>query len=115
MLLAEAGGDVVEVGHGADIDPRPRHRDHDIGVAEAERVDHEHALVGMDDALAHQVLAGDAEMHCAARKLRGDLARRQIGDLDMVVAHHGAAIFALPPRLGEREPGAGEEAFRVFL
>ena len=99
MLLAEAGGDVVEIGHGADVDPGLRHRDHDIGVAEAEPVDHEHALVGIGDGLAHQILAGDAEMHRAARKLRGDLARREIGDLDIVEAHHGAAIFAGAARL----------------
>src|SRR5581483_2204125 len=59
--------------------------------------------------------AGDAEMHRAARKLRGDLARRQIGDLDIVVAHHGAAIFTLPPGFRERETRAGEERFGVLL
>ncbi len=84
MLCAKTGGDVVEIGHGADVDPGLRHRDHDIGAAEAEIVDQEHAPVGIDDAFAHQVLAGDAEMHHAARQLRGDLARREIGDLDIV-------------------------------
>ena len=115
MLLAKSRGDVVEIGHGADVDPRARHRDHDIGVAEAERIDHQHALVGIDDGLAHQVFAGDAEMHRAARELGGDLAGRQIGDLDIVVAHHGAAIFALPPGFGERKPRPGEEGLGVLL
>ena len=64
-----------------DIDPRLRHRDHDIGAAKAEAVDQKHASVGIDDAFAHQILAGDAHVHCAARQLRGDLARRQIGNL----------------------------------
>ena len=36
MALAEIGGDVVEIGHGLDIEPDIRHRHHDIGVAEAE-------------------------------------------------------------------------------
>jgi len=30
----------------ADVDPGLRHRDHDIGAAEAEAVDQEHAAVG---------------------------------------------------------------------
>ena len=33
---AEAGEDVVEIGHGVDVDPGLRHSDHDIGAAEAE-------------------------------------------------------------------------------
>ena len=68
-----------------------------------------------DDAFAQQVLAGDAEMHHAARELRGDLARREIGDLDIVEAGDGAAIIACAARLGERKPGAREERFGVFL
>ncbi len=57
------------------------------------------ALVGVRDALAHQVLAGDAEMDRAARQLRGDLAGREIGDLDIVEAGDGAAIIARAARL----------------
>ena len=115
MLGAETGRDVVEVGHGADVDPGLRHRDHDIGAAEAEAVDQQHALVGVRDAFAHQVLAGDAEMHRAARELGGDLARREIGDLDIVEAGDGAAIVARAARFGQRKAGAGEERFGVFL
>ncbi len=115
MLGAEAGGDVVEVGHGADVDPGLRHRDHHIGAAEAERVDQMNALVGIRDALAHQILAGDAEMHRAARQLRGDLARRQIGDLDIVEPVDGAAIVAGAARLGQSEAGMREERLGVFL
>ena len=37
MALAEIGGDVVEVGHGVDVEPDLGHGDHDIGMAEAER------------------------------------------------------------------------------
>ena len=75
VLLAEAGGDVVEIGHGADVDPGLRDGHHDIGAAKAETVDQQDALVGIGDAFAYQVLAGDAEMHRAARQLRRDLAR----------------------------------------
>ena len=74
MLGAESGGDVVEIGHGTDVDPGLRNRDHHIGAAKAEAVDQQHALVGVEDALAHQVLAGDPEMHGPARQLRGNLA-----------------------------------------
>ena len=115
MLLAEAGSDVVEIGHGADVDPGLRDCDHHIGVAKAELVDQKHALVGVGDGLAHQVLAGDAEMNCAARKLRSDFACGKIGDLDIVVAHHRAAILAGATRFGERKPGMGEKPFGVFL
>src|SRR5437868_14211796 len=51
--------------------------------------DLQHALVGIGNALAHEVFAGDAEMHGAARQLRGDLACREIGDLDIVEAGDG--------------------------
>ena len=36
---AERGRDIVEVRHGAHVDPGLRHRDHDVGLAEAELVD----------------------------------------------------------------------------
>ena len=36
MALAEIGGDVVEIGHGVDVEPDLGHGDHDIGMAEAE-------------------------------------------------------------------------------
>ena len=39
VLEAERGGDVVEIGHGAHVDPGLRHGDDDIGEAEAELVD----------------------------------------------------------------------------
>ena len=83
-MLAESGGDVVDVGHGAHVDPGLRHRDHDIGKAKAEALDQHHALVGVGDHLAHQILAGDAEMHGAGASCAGDLGGRQIGDLDAV-------------------------------
>ena len=113
--MAEGGGDVVDVGHGAHVDPGLRHRDHDIGEAEAEAFDQHHALVGVGDLLAHQVLAGDAEMHGAGRELRGDFGGRQIGDLDAVEAGDGAAIVARAARLDQIEPRAREEGFGVFL
>ena len=68
VLEAEGGGDVVEIGHAAHVDPGLRHGDDDIGEAEAEPVDQHHLPVGIGDHLAHQVLAGDAEMHRALRR-----------------------------------------------
>ena len=81
-MQPERGGDVVEIGHAAHVDPGLRHRDHDIGEAEAEPFDQHHAPVGIGDHLAHQVLAGDAEMHRALPELRRDFGGRKIGDLD---------------------------------
>ena len=115
MLRAESGGDVVEVGHGADVDPGLRHGDHDIGAAKTEIVDQQDALVGIGNAFAHQVFAGDAEMHRAARQLRGNLARREIGDLDIVEPGDGAAIVAGAARFRQRKSGAGEKGLGVFL
>ena len=115
MLEAERGGDVVEIGHGAHVDPGLRHRDDDIGKAEAEPLDQHDASVGLRNHLAHQILAGDAEMHRALRELRGDFGGREISDLDAVEAGNGAAIIARAARLDQLEPGAREKAFRVFL
>ena len=115
MLGTKAGGDVVEIGHGAHVDPGLRHRDHDIGAAKAEIVDQRHALVGIGDAFAHQIFAGDAEMYRAARQLRGDLAGREIGDLDIVEPVDGAAIVAGAARLASVKAGAREERLGVFL
>ena len=74
-----------------------------LALPKPSAVDQQHALVGVDDAFAHQILAGDAEMHRAARQLRGDLARREIGDLDIVEAVDGAAIVAGAARLCQRQ------------
>ncbi|OIQ67393.1 hypothetical protein GALL_510290 [mine drainage metagenome] len=115
MLCAEAGGDVVQIGHGPDVDPGLRYRNHDIGAAKAETVDQEDALVGVGNAFAQQILAGDAEMDGAARELRGNLARGEIGDLDIIEPADGAAIVAGAARLCQRKPGAREERFGVFL
>ncbi len=115
MLGTEAGGDIVEVGHGADVDPGLRHGDHHIGAAEAEAVDQQDALVGVGNGLTHQVFAGDAEMDHATRQLPGDFARREIGDLDIVEPGDGAAIVPRAARFCQCKSGAGEERLGVFL
>ena len=61
-------------------------------------VEQGHAVV-LRDLFAHQVLAGDAEMHRPLRQLRGDLGGRQVGDLDVVEARDRAAIVARAARL----------------
>ena len=71
MLRAEAG-DVVEIGHGPDIDPGLRYRYHDVGAAKAEASIKRTRLSASAMLLAHEILAGDAEMDRAARQLRGD-------------------------------------------
>ena len=58
--------DILEVGHRSHVDPGLRRGDDDIGAAEAERRQQREALVGVGDLLAHEVLAGDAEMRRAA-------------------------------------------------
>ncbi len=73
------------------------------------------AFVVLRDHLAHQILAGDAEMCGALRELGGDLGGRQIGDLDAVEAGNGAAVIARAAGLDEFEPGPGEKVFRILL
>ena len=63
VTVPERSRDVVKIGHAADVDPGLRHRDHDVGTAEAQAVDQRYALVGIDNALADQIFTGDAEMH----------------------------------------------------
>ena len=72
-------------------------------------------LFDVRDHLAHQILAGHAEVHGAGRELAGDFGRRQIGDFDAVKPGDGAAIVARAARLDQSEAGAREERFRVFL
>ena len=115
VLEAERGRDIVEIGHAVHVDPGLRHRHHHIGVAEAEPVDQNDMLVGIGDLLAHQVLAGHAEMHRALRQQVDDLGGREIGHLDAGQVGDRAAIVALAARLDELEPGAREEGLGVFL
>ena len=68
VLDAERGRDVVEIGHAVDVDPGLRHRHDHIGVAEAERFEQHDLGVGIGHLLAHQVFAGDAEVHGALRQ-----------------------------------------------
>ena len=114
VLEAERGRDIVEVGHAAHVDPGLRHGDDHIGEAEAERLDQHHAFIRLRDRLAHQILAGDPEMHRACRELLGDLLRREKRDFDAGQSGDRAAILARPARLRQREPGAGEEGLRIL-
>ena len=79
----EVGGDVVEVLHVGDVDPRLGHRDHDVASAEAERQDEIDLRLPVADRLLDLVAPGDAEMDGAGADLAGDLGRRQVGDLDV--------------------------------
>ena len=112
---AHGRGDVVEIGHGADVDPGLRHGDDDVGLAEAERCQQHHAGIGVGDLLAHQILTGDAEMGGAGRELRDDLRGREIGDLGPAEPGNLTAVFALATRLHEGEAGAAEERSSVLL
>ena len=70
---------------------------------------------GIRDALANEILAGDAEVDGALRKLGRDLLRREIGDLDAGQVGDRAAIVARAARLDELQAGAGKERLGVFL
>ena len=112
---AIGGGDVLEIGHGAHVDPGLRRGDDDIGAAEAERRQQLEPRIGVGDLLAHQILAGDAEMGGAGGELADDLGGRKKGDLDAGQTGDGAAIVARAAPLHEFETGAGEKGRGVFL
>ena len=96
----------------AHVDPGLRRGDDDIGAAEAERRQQRKALVGVGDLLAHEVLAGDAEMRRAGGELADDLGGREKGHFDAGQIGDRAAIVARAAPLHEFEPGAGEERRR---
>ena len=79
---AKSGGDIVEIGHGAHVDPSLRHGDDDVGVAEAQRRQKLHFASASAIVLAHEIFAGHAEMHIAAGELRDDFGGREKGDFD---------------------------------
>ena len=108
-------GDVVEIGHRAHVDPGLGRGNHDIGVAEAERTQERKPRLDVGNLLAHQVLAGDAEMDLARGELADDLGRRDIGDLDPGQAGDRAAIVAGAAALDKLKAGAGEERRRGLL
>ena len=115
VLETERDGHIVEIGHAVHVDPRLRHGDRYIGVAEAEAFDEHHAPLRVGYFLAHQILAGDAEMHRALRQEIDNLSRREIRHLDAGEVCEGAAVVARTARLDELEPGARKESFRVRL
>ncbi len=67
-LGAIGRGDVVEIGHRAHVDPGLRRGDHHVGVAEAERAQELEPRLDVGNLLAHQILAGDAEMGAGRRR-----------------------------------------------
>jgi hypothetical protein len=83
MLLREAGADIVKIGHGGDVDPVPRHGNHDIGEAQTERPDKVHAALQLRRLLAQQVFARHAEVYIARDQRGGDLRRGEQHHLDV--------------------------------
>ena len=99
---AEIGGDVVEVGHVAHVDPRlaarrPRRRS---GRSRAAGPARPSPPVG--HRLLDLVAAGDAEMDGAGAELARDLRRREVRDLDA-----GEPVDAAAIARGRRRPGRG--------
>ena len=115
MADAEFGRDLVEIGHGADVDPGLRHCDDDRGLAEAERRQQLDLSSRVGKALADQILAGDAEMGAAAGELVGDLGSREVAHLYIGHADELAAIVARASALRELQSRPGEERGGVLL
>src|SRR5690606_21569022 len=91
---AEPGRDVVEILHRPDVDPQFRHRDDEVRAPEPEPGEDKDAPAPVRDRLAHQVLAGDAEMDVAGGKLAGDLSRGGDGARARAAPDAAAAIAA---------------------
>ncbi len=114
-MVPKSGGDIIDVSHGAHVDPRLRHRHDDIRKAKTEAFDQHDALVGVDDHFANQIFTGDAEVHGAGCELAGDFGGRQIGNLHAIETADRSAIVAGAARFDERETRARKKRFRVFL
>ena len=115
MLLAEIGGDVVEIGHGLDVEPDVGNGHHHVGMAEAEPRHDLGAAFPVRQRLAHQVLAGDAEVHRAGADLARDLRGGQEDDLDVAPSVDPRMILARIFRQADRQAGLGQNLQRLIL
>ena len=107
--------DILEIGHGAHVDPGARRGDDDIGVSESEGAQEFDFGVDIGDLFAHQILARDAEMGCAGGELADDLGAGDVGDLDPWKADQRPAIVACAAPLREFETGPGKKGARRLL
>ena len=102
------GADIVQIGHGRNINPILRHRHHDIGKAEAHGADQMHAGFQLGRFFAQQVFAGDAQMDIARQHRSRDLAGRQQHDVNAGQAGKAGAIAARPCGLFDHQAGFGK-------
>ena len=115
MAGAEFTGDIVEILHRDDVDPRLRHRDHDLAAAEAEREEKRGAGLEAGHRLLDLVAAGDTEMDDPGADLAGDFGRREEGDLDSGHALDAGTVAPVRARLHHFEPGGGEAGVGIGL
>ena len=94
MVMTERGGNVVDVGHGAHVDPGLRHGNDDIGMAEAQRRQQFDLRGRIGDLLAHKIFTGDAHVGCALGELLDDLGGREESHFDARQFGDRAAIVA---------------------
>ena len=115
MALTEFGGDVVEVGHGVDIEPAVRDGDDNVSLAEAETGLDRDLRFPVGDVLAQKVLAGDAEVDAALADLARDLRGRQESDFDVVAPLDAGAVFSVVAGQADGETGLGQRLQRLVL
>ena len=77
-------------------------------------VQERHALGGVGDVFAHQVLAGDAQVRVPAIELGDDLGGGDERHLDAGDILDLAAIAAIVARLAQLQAGAGEKLARLL-
>ena len=106
---------LLQVGHGLDVDPALGHGDDQVGAAEAERAQQQHAGVDVAAALAQQVLAGDAQMHLPEVQGFGDVAGRQQPDLDAGHALEFGHVAARSAGHGQFQSAVAEPGLDLFL
>lgn len=115
MALAEIGRHVVEVGHAVDIEPHVRHRHNNIGVTEAKPRDDFGTAFPVGQVLAHQILAGDAEVDAAAADLARNLRGGHEHDLDIGAPADMGMVTAVVFRQADGKPGPRQYLQRLFL
>ncbi len=94
MAGVKGGADVVEIGHGRNVQPGARHRHDDVGESESQGLQQGDRGLGVGDAVADEVFAGYAKMHFARAQRGCDIGRRHQLDIDAGMPDELRAIVA---------------------
>jgi hypothetical protein len=105
MTFVEALGNIIEIGHGGDIKPARRNRNHHIGGAEVQPQQNGGLQVFSGQFLAQQILAGDTQIELSGVQVLGDLRSWKKRHFDAIDAAQQPAVAALGAQAIDAEAG----------